>query len=138
MPALPTAQVHPAPSVHLLPLALHEPAASQAGQTQRRHLQLQRGQLLHQVRRDDGHLSRRRRVSSLLFWWLDRDTAVCHSFRVGVTVARLLLSFGCLRFRGGGRAKCKFRPSVPQVSYSLRSGLGSKTVWRLCKYRLET
>lgn len=63
MPAVPAAQMHPASALHMFPLAFYEPAPASAGEAPRRHLQLQRGQLLHQVRRDHGHLPRRGRVS---------------------------------------------------------------------------
>jgi len=58
--------MHAAQAVHVLQLARYEPAEAQAGEKEGPHLQLQRRQLLHQVRRDDWHLSRWRRVSFLL------------------------------------------------------------------------
>ena len=63
VPAVPAAQVPAAPPLHLLQLALPEPAAEAAAPPPRRHLRLQRRRLLHQVRRDHRHLLRRRRVS---------------------------------------------------------------------------
>lgn len=64
MPPLYTTQMHPAQALHLLQLAFYESTTPQAGQKTRSYFQLQRRQLLHKVRRDNRHLSGRRRVSN--------------------------------------------------------------------------
>lgn len=57
-------QMHSAPALHLLPLALREPATSPVHPPSGRHLQLQPRRLLHQVRRGHRPLPGGRRVSA--------------------------------------------------------------------------
>lgn len=64
VPTLCATQMHSAPALHLLPLALREPATSPVHPPSGRHLQLQPRRLLHQVRRGYGPLPGGRRVSA--------------------------------------------------------------------------
>lgn len=63
VPALRATQMHPAPALHLLPLALREPATPALHPPSGRHVQLQPRRLLHQVRRGHRPLPGGRRVS---------------------------------------------------------------------------
>lgn len=65
VPALRATQMHAASALHLLPLALREPAPPPLHPPSGRHVQLQPRRLLHQVRRGHGPLPRGRRVSVL-------------------------------------------------------------------------
>lgn len=71
--ALRAAQMLAAPALHLLPLALREPAPPPLRAPPRRHLQLQPRRLLHQVRRGHGALPGGRRVSA----WVLRRPSPC-------------------------------------------------------------
>lgn len=64
MSTLCATQMHSAPALHLLPLALREPATSPVHPPSGRHLQLQPRRLLHQIRRGYGPLPGGRRVSA--------------------------------------------------------------------------
>lgn len=57
------AQVHPAQAIYLFPLAFPKSASAQTAPQARRHLQLQPGRVLLQVRRGQRRVPRRRRVS---------------------------------------------------------------------------
>lgn len=57
------AQVHPAQAIYLFPLAFPKSASAQTAPQARRHLQLQPGRVLLQVRRGQWRVPRRRRVS---------------------------------------------------------------------------
>lgn len=63
VPALCATQMHPASALHLLPLALREPATTTLHPPSGRHVQLQPRRLLHQVRRGHRPLPGGRRVS---------------------------------------------------------------------------
>ena len=113
MPALLTTQMYTASSIHLFSLAFHEPAASAAGEASRRHLQLLRGQLLHQIRRDDGHLPRWRRVSPP---FLVSSAVILRT--VGVTALRRISLFRRnkspkSRRNGTERRPCRTGPVLP-------------------------
>lgn len=64
VPTLCATQMHSAPTLHLLPLALREPETSPVHPPSGRHLQLQPRRLLHQVRRGHRPLPGGRRVST--------------------------------------------------------------------------
>jgi hypothetical protein len=64
VPPVSAAQVPAAPSVHVFQLALSKPASPAPDAKEGRNLLLQRGRLLHQVRRDHGALPGRGRVST--------------------------------------------------------------------------
>lgn len=64
VPALRATQMHAAPALHLLPLALCEPATPPVHPPSGRHLQLQPRRLLHQVRRGHRPVPGGRRVSA--------------------------------------------------------------------------
>ena len=70
VPTLPATQVHSAQTIHVFSLALCQPTTSSTAPQTRRNLQLLARCVLQQVRRDQRHLSRRRRVSDILthFW----------------------------------------------------------------------
>lgn len=64
VPALRATQMHAAPALHLLPLALCEPATPPVHPSSGRHVQLQPRRLLHQVRRGHRPVPGGRRVSA--------------------------------------------------------------------------
>lgn len=64
VPVVPPAQVYAAQTVYVLSLAFSQPAAETTHPKKRRHVQLQPRRVLHEVRRDDRHLPRWRRVSA--------------------------------------------------------------------------
>lgn len=63
MSAVPPTQMHPTQTLHVFLLAFYEPAATETCPQTWWDLQLQPGRVLLEIWRDNGHLSRRRRVS---------------------------------------------------------------------------